>query len=210
MNILIRRYCDAEDVETAALNCLIDNNIQRLPIPISKICRMYGGKVINNSDEHNPLKLKKGESGRVYVIHGSPLVIVNDKEPVPRIRYTIAHELGHFLLGHLGNDIDNLNREYKNIKPIKESEADSFAARLLAPAYILMGLNIHTPQEISVFCNISMASAKIVARDLNKRYKNDDFLINDYEVKLYENFKPWIDKAMDILGRRDYQYAEKR
>ena len=187
------QYAIYKNLRNASWKCLIDCKMQSLPIPISKICRIYGGKVINNSDEHNPLKLNKGESGKIYVIHGSPLVIVNEKEPVSRIRYTIAHELGHFLLGHLGNDIENLNREYKNIKPIQESEADSFAARLLAPACVLWGLDLHTPQEIAEACNISMQAATIRAERMKVLYKRNMFLSHPLERQVYENFREYIE-----------------
>lgn len=215
--------------EIAALDVLLHYGVTSLPVIPLDICKQAGIKVYRNSDVN---LLTGSQIGLAFYDKGYFRVIIDCTDILTRRRFTLAHELGHIILGHLLTDnsqgrifdiselsilshdkeqqAEHTPKTRKRKKPQIERQADAFAAKLLAPACILMGLNIHTPQEISVFCNISMASAKIVARDLNKRYKNDDFLINDYEVKLYENFKPWIDKAMDILGRRDYQYAEKR
>lgn len=187
------QYGIYKNIRNASWRCLIDCDIQSLPIPISKICRIYGGKVINNSDEHNRLKLNDGESGRVYIIHDSPFVIVKETEPIGRIRFTIAHELGHYLLGHLGNDLNVLNREYENIKPPLESEADVFASRLLAPACVLWGLNLHTPQEIAEACNISLQAATIRAERMEILYKRNMFLSHPLERQVYENFREFIE-----------------
>lgn len=215
--------------EIAALDVLLHYGVGSLPVIPLDICKKAGIDVYKDSDARI---LTGSQIGLAFYQGGRFRVVIDYTDILTRRRFTLAHELGHIMLGHLITDTskgrifdiskpnistpdiekqaEHTPKTRKRKKPEIERQADAFAAKLLAPACILMGLNIHTPQEIAVFCNISMASAKIVARDLNKRYKNDDFLINDYEVKLYENFKPWIDKAMDILGRKTYQYVEKR
>lgn len=60
-------------------------------------------------------------------------ILINSDQPEERTRYSAAHEVGHYILGHLPNSEDvhpSLKSRWKN--PI-ESDADSFAAELLMP-----------------------------------------------------------------------------
>lgn len=51
-----------------------------------------------------------------------------------RIRFTLAHELGHILLGHFDNHKGFLSRNGFDIAdPVREKEADIFASELLVP-----------------------------------------------------------------------------
>lgn len=178
-----------KNVRNASWQCLTDCKITALPIPISHICELYHGKVINDSNVH---KLKTSESGRVYVIDGYPYVVINDNESVQRIRFTIAHELGHYLLGHLGSNTTNLNRGYNGIKPIQETEADIFAARLLAPACVLWGINAQTAEQIATVCNISHEAAKIRAERMEVLRKRGKFLTSPLERQVYQQFESYI------------------
>ena len=119
-------------------------------------------------------------------------IIVNDRHPIQRRRYTIAHELGHYLLGHLGTGVSQLNRRRYDIKPGKESEADAFAARLLAPACVLWALDLHTADEIAGLCNMSVRAAGYRAERMKKLYQKNNFLKSPLEKKVYEQFKPFI------------------
>jgi Zn-dependent peptidase ImmA (M78 family)/transcriptional regulator with XRE-family HTH domain len=57
-------------------------------------------------------------------LHGMPpLVFINNSAPVDRVRFTIAHELGHLVMHASGADGD------------VEKEADRFAAEFLMPEY---------------------------------------------------------------------------
>ncbi|MEZ3454296.1 MAG: ImmA/IrrE family metallo-endopeptidase [Oscillospiraceae bacterium] len=178
-----------QNVRNASWQCLIDCSIGSLPVPISHICEIYGGKTVNNSDVHI---LQGGQSGQIIVDGNEFSIIVNDNESVNRIRFTIAHELGHYLLGHLGSDITNLNRGYDSIKPIQETEADIFASRLLAPACVLWGINAQTVEQISEVCGISYAAAKIRAERMEVLRKRGKFLTSPLERKVYQQFENYI------------------
>ena len=60
-------------------------------------------------------------------------IYINDKDPITRQRFSIAHELGHALLGHGSsprrNDISYTKWNYIQ----KENAANRFAAALLMP-----------------------------------------------------------------------------
>lgn len=178
-----------QNVRNASWQCLLDCKINSLPVPVSYICELYGGKVINNSEVH---KLEPNQSGRLTIVDEKFFIIVNDNEKMPRIRFTIAHELGHYLLGHLGTDKANLNREYHNIKPVHETEADMFAARLLAPACVLWGINAKTAEQIASVCNISPEAAKIRSERMELLRKRNKFLTSPLEQQVYNQFDEYI------------------
>lgn len=81
-------------------------------------------------------------SGMLRWVAGEAQILVNQNQVIERIRYTVAHELGHFDL-HSGmtesfvdTDMDFYRREADNDDPIKkrvEVQANMFAAALLMP-----------------------------------------------------------------------------
>ena len=78
------------------------------------------------------------------VVHGlrggrhRPVVVLNDERPHTRIRFTLAHELGHLLLAwHIGTiecHVDDDDDDRAGLVVPFEREADAFASRLLVPA----------------------------------------------------------------------------
>lgn len=64
---------------------------------------------------------------------------INKYEPLVRQRFTIAHEIGHILLGHEGVSFRDTNYQQYNdfIKRMNEVNANSFAAELLMPEKLL-------------------------------------------------------------------------
>ncbi len=191
-------------VERAALEVLLKHNIRSLPIKLVPIANNYGIRVKANTSAEI---LKPQERGKI-IMFNPPIIVLDDTLSEQIQRFTLAHEIGHWVLGHLGNDLNSLSR--KHLTNPQEKEAERFAARLLAPACVLWGLNLHTPQEIATFCNISMASARIVACELKKRYERENPFQNDIEIKVFENFKMWIDMANTVFGKTcDFAKYEK-
>jgi Zn-dependent peptidase ImmA (M78 family) len=66
--------------------------------------------------------------GVLVRINGQPHIGVNKNLTFTRKRFTVAHELGHFLM-HEGSRIDDYNLSHKHI----EIEANIFASELLMP-----------------------------------------------------------------------------
>jgi hypothetical protein len=78
-----------------------------------------------------------------------------------RARWTIAHELGHLMLGHPGNPP---RRRGRNVSSLVESEADWFAAEFLVPPE-LVDLSMSV-DEISRLFQISLEAAATRKREL--------------------------------------------
>ena len=68
-------------------------------------------------------------------------IIVTTKLGLPVQRFTVAHELGHLMLGHgtsLDETIDFAGRNAPASRPKQEAAADTFASELLAPRSLLL------------------------------------------------------------------------
>lgn len=67
-----------------------------------------------------------------YVQHFGYCILVNRKHPIERMRWTIAHEFGHFLFDRDKPGVDYTEGMAR--KPLSERLADAFAANFLMPA----------------------------------------------------------------------------
>lgn len=180
-------YKNARD---GAWQCLLDYRIGTLPVPLNRIARNVGIKLVANSAVN---LLNPNERGYAENVKGKWYIVYNDDDTVPAIRFTIAHELGHIFLGH---DFDKGYTRTKRfaIKPQTESEADVFASRLLCPAVVLWGLNLHTTDEIAAACNVSQATARIRADRMRELYQRGKFLTSSLERAVYAQFEEFIKK----------------
>ena len=118
------------------------------------------------------------------------IILVNQSQQMFRQRFTIMHELGHFLLGHLG-DIP-FSRSEEECRPAEEQAADKFAIDMLSPACVLWGMNIHTPEEISKLCHISYQAACYRAKRMQLLYQRGMFLTHPLERRVYAQFLQFI------------------
>jgi Zn-dependent peptidase ImmA (M78 family) len=69
-------------------------------------------------------------SGAAITEHDFPLIFVNAQHPTPRSLFTLAHELGHLLMGHDGSitlDVDFVGADEA------ERQANAFGAAFLMP-----------------------------------------------------------------------------
>lgn len=106
---------------------------QQLPVDPIKIATAYGAQVFqrgNFGDEGWQF------SGYFHYRDGiQPTIEYNATEPRTRQRFTIAHELGHFALGHRDAPRDSGN--FQASGDFKEVSANRFAAELLMPSELV-------------------------------------------------------------------------
>lgn len=74
-------------------------------------------------------------SGYYRKYDGVPSIEYNVSEPPVRQRFTVAHELGHFALGHEDAPRDAGN--FQSSGDLRERQANKFAAELLMPASLV-------------------------------------------------------------------------
>lgn len=67
-----------------------------------------------------------------------PGVLINSDQPSDRQRWSAAHELGHFVLGHATSGVEEIISPLGRRFSHKEVEADAFAADLLIPTPLVV------------------------------------------------------------------------
>lgn len=179
-----------KNIRNASWKCLIDFKVNSLPVKLNELAKNLGVVILKNSDAQ---MLEQYKSGITVLQNGIFYIIYNDRENIARCRYTVAHELGHIVLGHLLYDTIKY-RTFKK-RDEEEKEADMFAIRLLAPACVLYGLNLHTAEDISRVCNISYTAAKYRAERMKILYERNMFLASPLERQVYEQFKDFIENT---------------
>lgn len=173
-----QRVCDL------SWTILARENISELPINIILLCKNLDIKVKYDD-------LLTDNDGASIIINDVPYIFVKRNCTVARQRFTVAHELGHILLGHVGN-YELTNRELSPTDNPIEQEANMFAARLLAPACVLWGCGVKTAVEIETLCGISRQAAEYRMQRMNILYARNKFLTSALERKVYEQFQDFI------------------
>lgn len=126
------------DIENYSEKILKDYDIEALPVNPQEIAE-YHGIIVQEAD------LGEGVSGAIVVKKGKAKIGYNPAEVEHRQRFTIAHELGHYLLHrdkmemfidktfYALRDENSSKGEYK-----MEREANAFAAALLMPRSLVI------------------------------------------------------------------------
>lgn len=133
-------YLKVEDIEAKAAELADRHGMVEIPIDVVALA-VHEGLSVNLArfeDETISGQIIRDE-------HGKTSIYVRKTDPTNRIRFTVAHELGHHLLGHLDDreeivDKDStLYRQPSNPGEISdprhraEIQANLFAAGLLMP-----------------------------------------------------------------------------
>lgn len=103
-----------------------------LPIRPVLIAQRMGAEVVGDLDGRNGSGMIQLHDDDQVSIHYCP------GEALVRQRFTIAHEIGHWALGHLSKARkcwrDNPDSFYSGVASKEERQANQFAAELLMPA----------------------------------------------------------------------------
>lgn len=175
---------------------LIETGIDKLPVNLDNICSYYGITVLSYSTlkARNMLisEMNQSNDGFSFKIKNKHFIVYNDSiKSAKRIRFTIAHELGHILLNH--NSHMGHYRTVQKYEAVEELQADTFARDLLMPATVLAGLNVQTKDDIVRLCNVSEQAAQLRMMRLKELYQRDKFNKHPLEKQVYKHFKKFID-----------------
>jgi len=94
--------------------------------PVGEVCDKLDLKV-------EFVKLTSGKSG--YYDSNRKTIFVNDDYPATRNLFTIAHEIGHYVLHEGSQNRFDEYHQYSSQELIREKEANDFAGELLMPQY---------------------------------------------------------------------------
>lgn len=102
-----------------------------IPISLEEYAKKLGLQVI----ESDAIGIKSG-----YLDAENKTICINAKDCSERKRFTIAHELGHFCLGHGSSLRDTSKADWYVVNTEHEREANLFAAELLMPAIAIKAM----------------------------------------------------------------------
>ncbi|MEG1390792.1 MAG: ImmA/IrrE family metallo-endopeptidase [Angelakisella sp.] len=143
-------------VRSLACEALLKAGVRRLPVRIKSVAEQFGISVFTYTQYADTVDCsvaevaqRYGADGFTQCIGGRVAVFYYQNGNLRRIRWTIAHELAHVLLGHLqdggGADADR--------------QADAMAAELLCPSAVVTACGCTGPRELVQLCDISPAAA---------------------------------------------------
>jgi len=121
-----------ERIESEAERVLSELGITKVPTPIEDVAHLLNLKISRApSTEFSGLLLRKD---------GRALIGVNSGEAPVRQRFTIAHEIGHFILHPQKDAFVDFRKgtHATGPRPPRERHADMFAAALLMPRKVLL------------------------------------------------------------------------
>lgn len=141
-----------------------------------------------------------------FIPEGVGGVLITTERPVAVQRYTAAHELGHWRLGHAKTQALDSENEILGTTPDNESEhlAQIFAAALLMPPPLVFG----TLSRLGVGDDISAVDAYTVARESGVSYEAAVRQLANFELIDYRRLvdllatPPLEVKTKIGLGRR--------
>lgn len=178
-------YSEYQKSRDAAWEILLHEQICELPVKVIALCRKMGIEVQYDNT------LPDGVDGKAVMINGIPTIFLDPLTETNRKKFTVAHELGHILLGHVGQ-YGPVHRGHAFNGNPKEQAANVFASRLLAPACVLWGCNVRTEQDIMRICGISREAAHYRMKRMRELYRRNKFLVSPLEREVYRQFLPFI------------------
>lgn len=195
-------YDDYKRARDLSWRVLLNTGTRELPVKVSRICRGYG-VTLRSYQVGAPLIRELGLEAQCDISDGFTVrsgdrcyVFYNMEQPPGRVRFTIAHELGHVLLGHLGDGEHTVyNRESSSEDALEEHTANVFASRLLAPACVLHALGAVTPEQIAAVCDISMAAARFRAGRMGVLEQRGKYGASPLERQVLAQFRSYIDRV---------------
>lgn len=160
-----------ERAVTKAYECLVERDVRTLPVDVEGLLRAQRNTHVLSVEQaseklnkplwllNKDLQIAEAWTYRMVDEAGEMhYVVLLRREAIhpARLRFNMAHELGHIVLGHDGGN-DN-----------EEREADCFAIHLLCPAPVMRemmnGQHLVWAEQVAARCFVSVASVQSIAR----------------------------------------------
>ena len=198
-------YAHYRGARDAAWRILLDAGIGHLPVDLTCVIRHLNILAVTYAESPGLLSYlaSRGravsEDGFTVLSESGPVILYGDAvRPEGRRRFTMAHELGHIILGHRPDESGVLSRwnrwDAENSDP-REAEANIFASRLMAPARVLHALGAYSVYEIMELTGLSYTAALIRAERMAELARRGAWDRSPLERRVYERFIPWINSV---------------
>jgi Zn-dependent peptidase ImmA (M78 family) len=103
-----------------------------LPVDPGSIAEALGVTLIPKGSQFSPWEYS-GYFRKHDLAYNGPVIEYNRADPLVRRRFTVAHELGHYVLGHDNAPRDDAASFGASVRSPVERAANQFAAELLMP-----------------------------------------------------------------------------
>ena len=211
-------YINYQKARDAAWEALIKSSVTSLPVEINTVCKTNEIILLPYSKADRIIELGGFWKDRIHNDGFSTILSPSGKNlscifyddlgcSRQRQRFTIGHELGHFLCGHVREG----QATYRNKEPSVsdspiETQANIIASRILAPACVLWALHVRDAETIAKLCDISLPAAQWRLKRLNHLYEREKVFLEKYgktcflqsplEGKVFEQFQPFIKESL--------------
>lgn len=163
------------------VNTVLDfilRNVTSFPVDLFQIAADNNVRVVSLTEhiasgltEEQAFALWGNDDGAAMFVRGRLIIGYNDRKPAKRIRFTLAHEIMHIVLGHLlDNQADEFSSFYRpDIAAEYEDEANLAAGLLLCNPKICYNLrNCLNEQLLQRLFDVSRDCALRTLNDLNE------------------------------------------
>nr|DAK67164.1 MAG TPA: IrrE protein [Caudoviricetes sp.] len=146
-------------------NFISENKLFQYPIDLFSLCKIYGWKIKYYNKKDNKEFLQISTDGFVVQNNNKYIIFLNKDMLLSRQRFTIAHEIGHIILGH--HNLDGYNLIANNgLDTDVEQEANMFARLILCPPQITRYL----PKNANCISNLFKVSKQMAELTLQYSY----------------------------------------
>lgn len=187
------RYDKYKIARDKAWDALINSGITELPVNLKKVAGAYGIYVYSykSAVNHGLIDRKEAAGDRFSkVIDNRKYIFVSNVKTDGEVRFDIASEIGHFMLGHKICGRPQARKKFGR----NDYEAYIFARDLLMPAVVLHGLGITSADKIQQLCNVSKELAQKRADRMRELSERNKFNVHPSERKIGEQFEKFIHK----------------
>lgn len=167
-----------EDIKEKTLFVYEECNIREFPIHCINILLHYGFKIFT----YKQLKMKNKELYEMCVSFSGDafcykrIIAYDENKPYQRVRFSLMHELGHYILGHKGNSKKN------------EAEANFFASHILAPRIAIHYSNCKHQSDVSGLFGLSSLASQIAFDDYRRWHRGSIHGLSQLDEKMYYHF----------------------
>jgi len=125
---------------------LIDSDVLAYPLDLQRLIRINGWNAVS----YQKSGISPHKPSEVIFADGRIILLFDEQIERKQLRFHIAHEIGHIVLGHYCFDSP----------AIYEKEATMFARRILMPMTLIHNLQLCTAGQIADVCDVPLCEAE--------------------------------------------------
>lgn len=164
------------------VNTVVCRHVYSLPVDIEKLCRIYGAYLLSYGQclaksglTAEELQAMTGSRDGVTLDYaGSWTILYNEKASETRLRFTLAEELMHRLVGHSQDEDFRMRRQSyaPETYALYEAEAKRAACMLLVPPTVYYRYRrLYSLEQLSELFRVSEACMYTAAKDYEANEK---------------------------------------